>query len=102
MTENASLQQKLERYSLTVKGQSSTGRAAEIAGYAAAAGAAMAMAGVADAAIIYSGIQNISVVINPNAVATGNTFSSIQVIPIDIDGVAAPISAPALPSMGLF
>lgn len=82
MTDSPSLQQKLEQYSTTIKGQTTTGySAAEIAGYAAAAGAALAMAGTADAAIVYSGVQNISVQINPNAtLATQSQF-----IPIDIE-----------------
>jgi hypothetical protein len=94
VTEITSLQQQLEQYSLTVKGQTNRRRsAAEIAGYAAAAGAAMAMAGTADASIIYSGVRNISVQINPNAVATHNVLSIRQSTNIDIDGGGADLFA---------
>ncbi len=94
MTEKTSLQQKLEQYSTTAKGQTTHSlSAAEIAGYAAAAAAALTMAGAADAGIVYSGVQNISVQINPNAVATGNPFQTFQQTAIDIDGGGADISA---------
>jgi len=46
---------------MTSRGRST----AEIAGYAAAVGAGLALAGGADAGILYSGVQNISVSINP-------------------------------------
>ena len=93
MTENTSLQQKLEQYSTTARGQTTHSlSAAEIAGYA-AAGAALTMAGAADAGIVYSGVQNISVQINPNAVATGNTFTTATQTAIDIDGGGADINA---------
>ncbi len=99
MTENTSLQQKLEQYSTTARGQTTHSlSAAEIAGYAAAAAAALTMAGAADAAIIYSGVQNISVQINPNAVATGNPFITSAQTAINIDGGGADINA----TVGLF
>ena len=47
---------------------------AERAGFATAAGAALVMACSADAAIIYSGVQNLSVQIDPTAQAGGVNF----------------------------
>jgi len=70
------LNNELEQYSSTAKGQASKGKsAAELAGYA-AAGASLAMAGSADAAIIYSGVQNVTAQINPTAQATNGSFSA--------------------------
>lgn len=88
MTEKTSLQQKLEQYSTTTKGQTIHSlSAAEIAGYAAAAAAALTMAGAADASIIYSGVQNISVAIDPTVQATAATIYNVNsAAPIDMDG----------------
>lgn len=68
MQTNTSLTHKLEQYSNTDRGQNTRAKSAtEWAGYAAAAGASLAMAGTADATIIYSGVQNITAQINPAA-----------------------------------
>lgn len=83
------LTDKLDRYSTVAKSQTAHGKSvAELAGYAAAAGASLAMAGNADAAIIYSGIQNISVQIDPTVQATSNSsvFSNADVAVFNIGG----------------
>lgn len=65
MQSNKSLADKLEHYSTTSCGQGVRSKsAAEWAGYA--AGASLAMAGAADASIIYSGVQNVSAQIDPS------------------------------------
>jgi hypothetical protein len=75
------------QYGVTARGQVTEGRTiGEIAGYAAAVGAGLAMAGNADASIIYSGVRNISVSIDPAAQATNNQFSHYASGAIDVDG----------------
>lgn len=60
------LRNKLDNYGALAKSQVKRGKSgAELAGYAAAAGAALAMAGNAEATVIYSGIQNITAQIDP-------------------------------------
>lgn len=81
------LDAKLEQYSSTAKGQTPRAKsAADLVGYAAAAGASLAMAGSADAAIIYSGVQNITVQIDPSVQATTSSFSNTQTAPLNIGG----------------
>lgn len=58
---------KLDNYSALTRSQVKRAKSsAELAGYAAAAGAALAMAGNAEATVIYSGIQNITAQIDPS------------------------------------
>ena len=87
MLQSAPLEQKLDHYSTTAKGQTK-GRSlsSEIAGFAAAAGAGLAMAGTADAAIIYSGVLNIAVSMDHAAVASSATFFNGARIGFDLDG----------------
>ncbi|MCX7098150.1 MAG: PEP-CTERM sorting domain-containing protein [Methylococcales bacterium] len=74
MKQSPTLNQKLDQYSIAVGSQTVSGKsAAEWIGYAAAAGASLAMAGSAEAAIIYSGIQNITAEIDPTAQISNNT-----------------------------
>ena len=62
----APLRAKLESYEAISRVEARSGKSArEIAGYAAAAGAALAMAGNADATVIYSGVQNLVAQIDP-------------------------------------
>ena len=76
MQSNA-LNNKLEQYSSVAKSQAAHGKSvAELVGYAAAAGASLAMAGGADAAIIYTGVENVSVQISSVALATGSANSN--------------------------
>jgi hypothetical protein len=59
VSDNSNLSERLGRYSITARGQIARGPSiGEIAGYAAAAGAGLVMAGGADAAVIYSGVRN--------------------------------------------
>jgi hypothetical protein len=58
----------------------------EIAAYAAAVSAGLAMAGSADAAVIYSGVQNISVSIDPTLQTTAIGFSNYASKGIDLNG----------------
>lgn len=84
------LSTRLEGYSASAAAQTAGGRGlGEIAGYAAAAGAGLAMAGAADAAVVYSGVQNISVSGDPAAQATTGSFSNISATGIDMDGNGA-------------
>jgi hypothetical protein len=83
-----SIEQRLEQYATQAKG---IRRIHEIAGYTAAVGAGLAMAGGADAGIIYSGVQNISVHLDPAWQATNDTQSGIatnQPLDLNHDGVA--------------
>jgi hypothetical protein len=75
---------KLDQYSIAARGQMRVGhKAASWAGFATAAGASLAMSGVAEATIIYSGTQNIDrSLATPNASSTFNDYS----IDIDNDG----------------
>lgn len=85
MSDKNDLTGRLDQYAIAAKGQITGGRGlGEIAGYAAAVGAGLAMAGAADASIIYSGLRNINVAINPNATSATSTTS------IDIDSDASP------------
>lgn len=86
MTHPTPLQQRLEQYANTTHGQ--PGRSFnEIAGYAAAVGAGLAMAGGAEAGILYSGAQNLSVSINPAAQATNLApFPNVAMHALDMDG----------------
>ncbi len=68
------LNEQLNRYGLTAKAQINQGKSlGDYAGYAAAVGAGLALAGGADAAIIYSGVQNLTVQKNP---AVGGMLSA--------------------------
>lgn len=85
MTHPTPLQQRLEQYANTSHGQ--PGRSFnEIAGYAAAVGAGLAMAGGAEAGILYSGAQNLSVSINPAAQATNQSLSNGALHALDMNG----------------
>jgi hypothetical protein len=76
MREGTGLEKKLDQYAVAAKGRITEGRSlAEIAGYAAAAGASLGLAGTADAAIIYSGVLNQSVMISPAAASTATNLS---------------------------
>jgi hypothetical protein len=66
----------LAQYSNAAKGQTHRYSAAELVGYAAAASASLAMAGSADASIIYSGVQNITVQTMPIVLTTENAASN--------------------------
>jgi len=57
---------------MTSRGRST----AEIAGYAAAVGAGLALASGAEAGILYSGVQNREIQIDPSRQATTNNFST--------------------------
>lgn len=82
---NSALQQRLDQYTRSSHGQSgrSTG---EIAGYAAAVGAGLAMVGGAEAAILYSGVRNISVQIDPAWRATAFSSGRMVTGALDLDG----------------
>jgi hypothetical protein len=73
---------ELNEYRRLSQGRSSLNDTSQVTpwgGYAAAVGASLTMAGVADAAIIYSGVQNVSVDI-PTMTDTSNMLG------IDVDG----------------
>jgi len=73
---------KLDQYSIAARGQMRVGhKAASWAGFATAAGATLAMSGVAEASIVYSGTQNITLEL-ANPIGT-STFKNAT---IDIDG----------------
>lgn len=80
MSTKEKLEQRLLRYGVTAKGQIAQGRSlGEIAAYAAAVGAGLVVSGTADAGIIYSGVQNISVTIDHSAKPgkyAGGTFKN--------------------------
>jgi hypothetical protein len=85
------LNEQLNRYATNARGQIAQGRGfGEYAGYAAAVGAGLALAGGADAAIIYSGVQNVSVQINPawQATQTSSGLAVTHLLDINQDGVA--------------
>ena len=87
MSESKHLSDRLGQYSITAQGQIARGRSfGDIAGYAAAAGAGLVMAGGADAAIIYSGVQNVSVQIDPTLQGTSPFNNSVGSAAIDMDG----------------
>lgn len=91
MREGAELDKKLDQYAVTAQGRGGHGRSlTEIAGYAAAAGASLGMAGTADAAIIYSGVQNLMVTIPNTAASTAANLS------VDMDGAGNGFFASAL------
>ena len=93
MSSHTNLQERLDRYGITARGQIARGPSVgEIAGYAAAAGVGLVMAGGADAQIIYSGIRNLEFNINPAAVANARAFKSIVSATIDLDGGGADAS----------
>jgi hypothetical protein len=75
---------KLDQYSIAARGQMRVGhKAASWAGFATAAGATLAMSGVAEATIIYSGTQNINLALtNP----VGGSTSQSTAIDLDGDG----------------
>ena len=80
-----SLQHLLDQYTRSSHGQS--GRSTvEIAGYAAAVGAGLALAGGAEAAIIYSGVQNVSIQIDPTWRATAFNSHKDDAALLDLDG----------------
>ncbi len=92
MNTKTNLSTRLEQYESTTLGEAVRNHSvSEIAGFVAAAGAGLAMAGAADAAIIYSGVQNISVSINPAQQATSSSFLTMNSISIDIDGGGADV-----------
>jgi hypothetical protein len=85
--QSKALNHKLDQYSAAARGQTARGKSvAELAGYAAAAGASLAMAGSADAAIIYSGVQNVIAQIDPTAQATGSTFQNVDAATFTMGG----------------
>jgi hypothetical protein len=87
MTTSPNLTDRLDHYSTTAKGQVAKGPSmTQIAGYASAAGAGLAMASAADAAIVYSGVQNIMVSLDPAVQATGSATYQITGTGIDMDG----------------
>lgn len=87
MAEKLELKEQLTRYGVTAKGQIAQGRGfGACAGYAAAVGAGMAMAGGADAAIVYSGVQNLSVHIDPAWQAAQLSSGRVATLPIDLNG----------------
>jgi hypothetical protein len=93
MNTPTNLNTRLAQYDATARGEATRGRSiGEIAGFAAAAGAGLATAGAADAAIIYSGVQNISVAINPAKQAAALNFSTTAGISIDLDGGGADVA----------
>lgn len=76
MQDKNNLNGALERYSVTARGQQGR-RFGDYAGFAAAVGAGMAMAGGAEATVIYSGVQNLSIALDPNvAVPFQTTFGA--------------------------
>ena len=79
---------KLDQYRIAAKGQMRVGhKAAGWAGFATAAGATLAMSGVAEATIIYSGTaQNISVSLADPPGAWSLQSASLNAIDIDNDG----------------
>jgi len=85
----SNLIERLGRYGIAAQGQIAHGRSlGEITTYAAAAGAGLAMAGTADAAIHYSGILNTSIQINPAATASNGTnpFGRGTSLGVDLNG----------------
>lgn len=81
------LNEQLAHYSITASGQITQGRnLGAYAGYAAAVGAGLAIAGGADASIIYSGVQNIAVAVNPALQATALTLNNLANAGFDMDG----------------
>lgn len=93
MHDQAELSVRLDQYALTAKGQMAQGHSiARIAGYAAAAGASLAMAGTAEASIVYSGVQNLMVSIDPAAQATTNIFRNSSSALVDMDGGGADLN----------
>ncbi len=81
------IKRRLEQYATQAKG---IRRIHEIAGYTAAVGAGLAMAGGADAGIIYSGVQNISVHLDPAWQATQPSSGRATNLLVDLnhDGAA--------------
>lgn len=77
MKTNATLAEKLSQYRLTLPSQPSQKSPADWLAYAAAASASVAMAGNAEAAIIYSGIQNVTAQIDPS-VQSPNSLANNQ------------------------
>lgn len=93
------LTEQLNRYASTARGQMAQGKTlGDYAGYAAAVGAGLAMAGDAEAAIIYSGVQNLSVQINPARQQTLATVSDANaaVQGIDMNGGGVDFNAAAI------
>lgn len=90
MSSHTNLQERLDRYGITARGQIGRGPSiVEIAGYAAAAGASLVMAGAADAQIISSrGWTPVSAEIHPPGVAPNTTafYARSSAGGIDIDG----------------
>lgn len=88
------LNEQLARYSITAGGQIAQGRnLGAYAGYAAAVGAGLAMAGGADAAIIYSGVQNATLAVNPAAQAAALNIYNLASQGFDMDGGGADFNA---------
>lgn len=94
MSSHTNLQERLDRYGITARGQIGRGPSVgEVAAYAAAAGVGLVMAGGADAQIIYSGIRNLEFNIDPAAVATSRAWATnianVASAAIDLDGGGA-------------
>jgi len=91
------LNEQLARYGITAKAQIAQGRSfGDYAGYAAAVGAGLALAGGADAAIIYSGVQNVMFSINPALQVTlPGTFVNVASQGLDMNGGGADFNAVA-------
>lgn len=90
------LNEQLARYSITAGGQIAQGRnLGAYAGYAAAVGAGLAMAGGADAAIIYSGVQNATLAVNPAAQAAALGSNNVASQGFDMDGGGVDFNAVA-------
>ncbi|MDP2834322.1 MAG: PEP-CTERM sorting domain-containing protein [Pseudomonadota bacterium] len=97
MQQKIDLNEQLARYGITAKAQIAQGRSfGDYAGYAAAVGAGLALAGGADAAILYSGVQNVTVSSNPALQATmPGFFPNIASQGIDMNGGGADFNAGA-------
>lgn len=80
------LNEQLNRYATTAHGQIGRGFSG-YAGYAAAVGAGLAMAGGADASILYSGVQNIAAATDPSWKAASAISSNSVIRPL---GAALP------------
>jgi hypothetical protein len=90
MTDQSQLDARLGQYAITARGQIAKGRSlTQLAGFATAAGASLAMAGAAEAAIVYSGVVDRMVSADPSAQATNATnifFTNVSSQGLDIDG----------------
>lgn len=85
---DVNIDERLAQYGVTAKGQLGEGRSMiEFAGYTAAAGVGLALAGNADATVIYSGVQNVSVSLDPTmATMTTSSYFNTNVQSLSING----------------